>query len=113
MLLLGHLQLEQGRDGDRGAAPLAVHLEGCSGVLPHYVVLQTISMLPPGYQMCTRVHSNAQDTGWHSSMLSTTKTWYFVILGLPALVFHFELAVGKYPMTRHAKRSPSDGKPVH
>ena len=56
MLLLGHLQLEQGRDGDRGAAPLAVHLEGCSGVLPHYVVvLHTIPLLPPDYKVRTRV----------------------------------------------------------
>ncbi len=31
MLLLGHLQLEPGGDGDRRARPLPCHLEGCSG----------------------------------------------------------------------------------
>ncbi len=74
MLLLGYLQLEQRRDDNRGAAPLAVHLEGCSGVLPHYVVmLHTISVSPPGYEVCTLLHHSVQEAGFHSSMLSTTK----------------------------------------
>ncbi len=74
MLLLGYLQLEQRRDDNWGAAPLAVHLEGCSGVLPHFVVvLHTISVLPPEYEVCTRVHHNAQEAACHSFMLCTNK----------------------------------------
>ena len=77
MLLLGHLQLEQGRNDNWGAAPLAVHLEGCSGVLPHYVVmLHTISVSPPGYEVCTRVRHNVQEAGCHSAMLFSTKNYH-------------------------------------
>ncbi len=77
MLLLGHLQLEQGRNDNWGAAPLAVHLEGCSGVLPHYVVvLHTSSALQSGNKVCTRLHHHAQEAGCHSAMLFSTKNYH-------------------------------------
>ena len=86
MLLLGHLQLEQGRDDVWGATPLAVHLEGCSGVLPHFVaVLHTISALPPGNKVRTHVHHHAQEAQ-DSSMLFSTKNHHLWFPVLSALV---------------------------